>query len=257
MTESSLYSTANMPITSHFVVSSIPYHHCNGSSLPAVGCCFTSWCTNARSSVSNTDCSDQQNAETIKEGLQRTDKRIGLMNEILAAMDTVKCYAWENSFQSKVQSVRNEELSWFRKASFLGAFNVFMLNSIPVVVIVISFGMFTLLGGDLTPARAFTSLSLFAVLRFPLFMLPNIITQAVNANVSLKRLEELFLAEERILLPNPPLEPGLPAISIKNGYFSWDSKVYILTFCVRPPILPPTHPPAPGPQPRTHTQRHG
>lgn len=159
-----------------------------------------------------------------KEGLQRTDKRIGLMNEILAAMDTVKCYAWENSFQSKVQSVRNEELSWFRKASFLGAFNVFMLNSIPVVVIVISFGMFTLLGGDLTPARAFTSLSLFAVLRFPLFMLPNIITQAVNANVSLKRLEELFLAEERILLPNPPLEPGLPAISIKNGYFSWDSK---------------------------------
>nr|GMD06340.1 ABC transporter C family member 2-like isoform X1 [Ipomoea batatas] len=27
-----------------------------------------------------------------KEGLQRTDKRIGLMNEILAAMDTVKCF---------------------------------------------------------------------------------------------------------------------------------------------------------------------
>lgn len=89
-----------------------------------------------------------------KEGLQRTDKRIGLMNEILAAMDTVKyasfregllqklfnsiwqfkkryfwpsvlpwcrCYAWENSFQAKVQSVRNDELSWFRKASLLGA----------------------------------------------------------------------------------------------------------------------------------------
>lgn len=159
-----------------------------------------------------------------KEGLQRTDKRIGLMNEILAAMDTVKCYAWESSFQAKVQSVRNDELSWFRRASLLGAFNGFMLNSIPVVVTVVSFGMFTLLGGDLTPARAFTSLSLFAVLRFPLFMLPNIITQAVNANVSLKRLEELFLAEERVLLPNPPLNSALPAISIKNGHFSWDTK---------------------------------
>ncbi|XP_028071409.1 ABC transporter C family member 2-like [Camellia sinensis] len=159
-----------------------------------------------------------------KEGLQRTDKRIGLMNEILAAMDTVKCYAWENSFQSKVQSVRTDELAWFRKAQLLAACNSFILNSIPVIVIVISFGLFTLLGGDLTPARAFTSLSLFAVLRFPLFMLPNIITQVVNANVSLKRLEELLLAEERILLPNPPIEPGLPAISIKDGYFSWDSK---------------------------------
>jgi hypothetical protein len=38
-------------------------------------------------------------------------------------------------------------------------------------------------------------------------------------------LEELFLAEERILAPNPPLEPGIPAISIENGNFSWDLKV--------------------------------
>ncbi|KAL3643736.1 Canalicular multispecific organic anion transporter 1 [Castilleja foliolosa] len=164
-----------------------------------------------------------------KEGLQRTDKRIGLMNEILAAMDTVKCYAWENSFQSKVQGVRNEELGWYRRAQLLGALNSFILNSIPVVVIVISFGVFTLLGGNLTPARAFTSLSLFAVLRFPLFMLPNIITQVVNANVSLKRLEELLMAEDRILLPNPPIEPGLPAITIKNGYFSWEAKMEMPT----------------------------
>lgn len=55
--------------------------------------------------------------------------------------------------------------------------NTFILNSIPVLVTVISFGTFTLLGGDLTPSRAFTSLALFGVLRFPLNMLPNLITQ--------------------------------------------------------------------------------
>ncbi|XP_062162854.1 ABC transporter C family member 12-like isoform X2 [Alnus glutinosa] len=159
-----------------------------------------------------------------KEGLQWTDKRVGLMNEILAAMDTVKCYAWETSFQSRVQSMRDDELSWFRKAQLLSALNSFILNSIPVVVTVTSFGLFTLLGGNLTPARAFTSLSLFTVLRFPLNMLPNLLSQVVNANVSLQRLEELFLAEEKVLQPNLPLEPGLPAISIKDGYFSWDSK---------------------------------
>ncbi|KAH6773481.1 multidrug resistance-associated protein 2 [Perilla frutescens var. frutescens] len=159
-----------------------------------------------------------------KEGLLRTDKRVGLMNEILAAMDTVKYYAWEKSFKSKVHVMRDDELSWLRKAQILQACNTFILNSIPVLVTVISFGVFTLLGGDLTPSRAFTSLSLFGVLRFPLNMLPNLITQVVNANVSLQRLEELLLAEERTLLPNPPLEPGCPAISIKGGNFSWDSK---------------------------------
>ncbi|KAM1213164.1 hypothetical protein PS2_004614 [Malus domestica] len=159
-----------------------------------------------------------------KDGLQQTDKRVGLMNEILAAMDTVKCYAWETSFQHRVQSIRNDELSRFRKAQLLSSFNSFILNSIPVVVTLTSFGVFTALGGELTPARAFTSLSLFAVLRFPLNMLPSLLSQVVNANVSLQRLEELFLTEERILVPNLPLEPGLPAISIKDGYFSWDSK---------------------------------
>ncbi|KAK4764126.1 hypothetical protein SAY87_013564 [Trapa incisa] len=55
-------------------------------------------------------------------------------------------------------------------------------------------------------------------------MLPNIITQIVNANVSLKRLEELLLAEERILLPNPPLDHPSLATSIRNENFSWEAK---------------------------------
>ncbi|RXH98901.1 hypothetical protein DVH24_011226 [Malus domestica] len=47
-------------------------------------------------------------------------------------------------------------------------FNSFILNSIPVVVTPTSF---TVLGGKLTPAKAFTSLSLSALLQFPLNML--------------------------------------------------------------------------------------
>ncbi|GAB4829409.1 Multidrug resistance-associated protein 9, variant 2 [Ancistrocladus abbreviatus] len=164
-----------------------------------------------------------------KGGLQVTDKRVGLVNEILAAVYTVKCYAWERSFQSKIRGMRTDELSWIYKAQFLGACNNFILSSLPVVVMIVSFGTFTLLGGHLTPARAFTSLSLFAVLRLPLSMLPNLITQVVNATVSLQRIEELLLAEERILLPNLPVDPALPAISIINGCFSWDSRAERLT----------------------------
>ena len=158
-----------------------------------------------------------------KEGLQRTDKRIGLMNEVLSAMDIVKCYAWESSFREKVKEIRGDEISWFRKAQLLSSINSFLLNSIPVLVTVLAFGFYTLFGGELTPAKAFTSLSLFAVLRFPLFMFPTLITATVNANVSLKRLQDLLLADERVLQDNPPLEPGLPAVVIKDGTFSWDS----------------------------------
>ncbi|KAL3741423.1 hypothetical protein ACJRO7_016978 [Eucalyptus globulus] len=159
-----------------------------------------------------------------KEGLQCTDKRVSLMNEILAAMDTAKCYVWEKIFQSRVHEVRNDELLCFRRAQLLSALNSFVLNSIPVIVTVVSFGTFTLLGGDLTPARAFTSLSLFVVLQIPLNRLPSLMSKVVAANVSLQRLEELILTEETVVVPNPPIEPGQPAISIKDGHFSWDSK---------------------------------
>jgi hypothetical protein len=70
-------------------------------------------------------------------------------------------------------------VAFFLTIFLLLQLNRFMLNSIPVLVTVTSFGMFTLLGGELTPARAFTSLSLFSVLRFPLNMLPNLLSQVV------------------------------------------------------------------------------
>lgn len=67
-----------------------------------------------------------------------------------------------------------------------------------------------------------------------------LIGQVVNVKVSLQRMEDFFSSEERILAPNPPLDPGRPAISIKNGFFSWDMQVMyqleILYFCFSPLI---------------------
>ena len=117
------FLTASKPVTSHFVVSPFPYHSCFGSSVPTIGHRFTPWCIIASSHVPHTGtmtfttfitqtyiilkkiCDTHAKQclffwkQTVvisrmqkmsKEGLQRTDKRIGLMNEILAAMDTVK-----------------------------------------------------------------------------------------------------------------------------------------------------------------------
>ncbi|KAA8514857.1 hypothetical protein F0562_018036 [Nyssa sinensis] len=64
-TDAESLQESNMPVTSHFVVSSFSHHYRNGSSLPTVGCCFTSWCTNASSYVPHTDVRDKQNAEII------------------------------------------------------------------------------------------------------------------------------------------------------------------------------------------------
>ncbi len=128
--------------------------------------------------------------------------------------------------RQKVLNVRDDAISWFSKAQLLAAVNTFFTNAVPVLVTVVAFGSYTMLGGILTLAKAFSSLPfLFVVLRFPLTMFPTLVTAAVNANVSLKRLQELHLAEEHMLQENLPLESGVPAILIKNGTFSWEPNV--------------------------------
>ncbi|KAE8666281.1 hypothetical protein F3Y22_tig00112503pilonHSYRG00248 [Hibiscus syriacus] len=71
--------------------------------------------------------------KVTKQRLDWTDRRVNLMNEILAAMDSVKFYAWEKSFQSRVHNIRNDELAWLQRAQLLSAFNIFILNSIPLL----------------------------------------------------------------------------------------------------------------------------
>ena len=57
--------------------------------------------------------------------------------------------------------------------------NGFLLNSISVVMTVVSFGLFTLLGGDLTPAKAFTSLSLWCFF-FPYSCFPILLRRKIS-----------------------------------------------------------------------------
>ncbi|CAI5531000.1 unnamed protein product [Closterium sp. Naga37s-1] len=160
----------------------------------------------------------------VKASLQRSDKRVALMSEVLAAMDVVKSYTWEESFQGKVARVRSDEMGQISKAQYIMAINFLLMSVVPVLVTVVSFGCYSLLGHQLTAAKAFTSISLFAVLRFPLYMFPNLITQVVNVNVSLTRLQEMLLADETdIDAPAPPIDPAKPAVEVSHASFAWSA----------------------------------
>lgn len=66
--------------------------------------------------------------------------------------------------------MRMAELKVLWNSFVLGAFNVFMMSSIPVIVSVVTFALYIKVTGEpLTAQKAFTSITLFSVLRFPLF----------------------------------------------------------------------------------------
>jgi ABC-type multidrug transport system fused ATPase/permease subunit len=98
-----------------------------------------------------------------------------------------------------------------------------LYSSTPLLVALATFTAYSLSGHNLDVAEALTALSLFDVLRFPLFMLPQIINRIVEAGISFERVREFLLAEEYKSVGEGQLkEEG--EVWIKNGTFVYDSK---------------------------------
>ncbi|MEQ2213426.1 Multidrug resistance-associated protein 1 [Xenoophorus captivus] len=116
------------------------------------------------------------------EQMQHKDARIKLMNEILNGIKVLKLYAWENSFKDKVLAIRQKELNVLRKTAYLGALSTMAWTSAPFLVALTTFAVYVTVDENnvLDAEKAFVSLSLFNILRFPLNMLPQVISGLVQ-----------------------------------------------------------------------------
>lgn len=72
-----------------------------------------------------------------------------------------------------------------------------LYSAIPLVVSIVTFTAYILLGNKtLDISTALTSLALFDLLRFPLYMLPNVINNLIEARISIDRVTSLLLEPE-------------------------------------------------------------
>eukprot|EP01039_Chlorochromonas_danica_P007900 gene7900-8715_t len=148
-----------------------------------------------------------QHMKTLQKALSKIrDERIKLTNEVLSGMKVIKLQAWEQEFSQRILSVRREELATFRRYTLAQAFSGALFTTIPLLVAILTFATYIALGNHLDVATALTSLALFDLLRFPLFMLPNVINNVVEARVSIDRVESFLLEPERFPVPAYPLK---------------------------------------------------
>ncbi|ETP43581.1 hypothetical protein F442_09693 [Phytophthora nicotianae P10297] len=153
--------------------------------------------------------------------MQVKDERIKICVEVLSGIKVVKLKAWENSFGQRVMKFRDEELARLRTYVFARSGSNTIFSFVPSLVTVVSFSAYVLLGHTLDVGTALTSLALFNILRFPLFMLPQVLNNVVEASVSFDRLRSYFLAEERTKVGEGDLtEVG---ISVQGADFKWDA----------------------------------
>uniref|UniRef100_A0A8B9LPT4 Multidrug resistance-associated protein 1 n=1 Tax=Astyanax mexicanus TaxID=7994 RepID=A0A8B9LPT4_ASTMX len=160
--------------------------------------------------------------------MKSKDNRIKLMNEVLNGIKVLKLYAWELAFKDKVSTIRESELRVLKKAAYLGAISTFTWVCAPFLVALSTFAVYVLVDEHnvLDAQKAFVSLALFNILRFPLNMLPMVISSMVQASVSMKRLR-VFLSHEELdenSVDRRAITGSADSIRIGDGAFSWSKE---------------------------------
>uniref|UniRef100_A0A7N8YNN6 ATP-binding cassette, sub-family C (CFTR/MRP), member 10 n=1 Tax=Mastacembelus armatus TaxID=205130 RepID=A0A7N8YNN6_9TELE len=158
-----------------------------------------------------------------KHMLRHKDSRVKVMTEILFGIRVIKFYNWEPHFTQKVTNYRNQELSHLKAIKYLDAMCVYTWAALPVVISILTFITYVLLGNQLTAAKVFTTLALVGMLIFPLNCFPWVLNGILEAKVSLERIQRFFRLTNQDLQPQSTHNQGTAAFFHLKVVFNIES----------------------------------
>ncbi|XP_028903290.1 ATP-binding cassette sub-family C member 10 isoform X1 [Ornithorhynchus anatinus] len=159
-----------------------------------------------------------------QEMLRHKDARVKLMTELLGGMRVTKFCAWEQALGARVEDCRARELQSLRAIKFLDAACVYLWAALPVVISILIFITYVLMGNQLTATKVFTALALVGMLILPLNNFPWVLNALLEAKVSLGRIQ-CFLDlpdhdPKSYYHPEPPSDPSVE-LKLHEASFSW------------------------------------
>uniref|UniRef100_A0A8C3KNM6 Multidrug resistance-associated protein 1-like n=1 Tax=Calidris pygmaea TaxID=425635 RepID=A0A8C3KNM6_9CHAR len=159
-----------------------------------------------------------------KSQMRHSDQRVKLLSEMLHGIKILKLYAWEPAYQRKVMNIREREVDVLKSSGYLTTYSMLTLTCIPFMVSLATFGVFFQLDKEnaLTATKVFTSISLFNILRLPLFDLPSVISAVAQTKVSLSRLEDFLCAEDLNPEDVNTSYSGNHAVGFIGASFRWE-----------------------------------
>uniref|UniRef100_A0A8C2SF61 Multidrug resistance-associated protein 1 n=1 Tax=Capra hircus TaxID=9925 RepID=A0A8C2SF61_CAPHI len=155
--------------------------------------------------------------------MKSKDNRIKLMNEILNGIKVLKLYAWELAFKDKVLAIRQEELKVLKKSAYLAAVGTFTWVCTPFLVALSTFAVYVTVDENniLDAQKAFVSLALFNILRFPLNILPMVISSIVQVQARPGGFREGAWGKQGQRARKSPGCSSTNSITVKNATFTW------------------------------------
>ncbi|XP_054002835.1 ATP-binding cassette sub-family C member 10 [Hylaeus anthracinus] len=145
--------------------------------------------------------------------MERKDQRVRLIGETLHGITTIKLNVWEDHFMRNICKLRDSEIKYLSGRKYLDALCVYFWATTPVLISILTFATYVLLGNKLDAKTVFTGMALLNMLIGPLNAFPWVLNGLTEAWVSLKRIQRML---------------GLPDVDISSHYVQSTSGVDLM-----------------------------
>ncbi|XP_015838053.1 probable multidrug resistance-associated protein lethal(2)03659 [Tribolium castaneum] len=154
---------------------------------------------------------------------EKTDHRIGLINDLISGMQIIKMYAWEKPFTKLISIARSLELKEIKTATYMFILNDSFKHTVVKIIILLGVSLAALTGLPLTPQYFFAMASTFENLKMAITLCtPLAITQLSELKTTILRIQK-FLLTECHSKEFQIKEAATLGIEIKNLGVKWDN----------------------------------
>lgn len=126
------------------------------------------------------------------------DQKMAVINEVLQGIRQIKFSALENQWEGKIWEVRDIELQAQWRAFRYDIVLIALWIVGPIMLSAVSLAVYSLLYGQLSASVAFTTISIFTAMEFSLAILPELISDFIEAWVSTGRIGKYLESPERV-----------------------------------------------------------
>ncbi|KAJ2115005.1 hypothetical protein IW146_002642 [Coemansia sp. RSA 922] len=155
-----------------------------------------------------------------------SDERVTVITELLQGIKAVKLFGWESRFLEMVDERRERQLKYMWKL-LLAWVRVNVASSLaPMLVLVIIFVVYIIgFGNRLTAEIAFTTISVFQLIRIVFEHLPGFLNWVIGGYVALGRIDS-YLAQPQVQDLEKRVvntDPGSDELGFEGADLEWDS----------------------------------
>ena len=146
------------------------------------------------------------------------DQKMAVVTEALQGIRQIKFSALERQWQARIGERRKVELDtqWRVFRLDTGLITLWILG--PVLLSAVTLTVYAILHGNLSPSIAFTTIAVLGQIEITLAVIPELTTDAIDAWVSMNRIEEYLKAPEKEDCITPS-----DSIAFENASIAWPS----------------------------------